>query len=138
MTHYWLIKSLLILALFAATYLLVRPTRSASSLALRRIGLFLILGGAVFAILFPGIFNRFAQTLGVMNGTNLLVYLLVVALFAQMATSYRRDSAMQARVTALAREVALQNSASPGGPQQTDTAPEPRDQSSTDKGEGGR
>ena len=135
--HYWLIKSLLILALFAATYFLVRPTRSASSLALRRIGLFMILGGAVFAILFPGVFNRFAQALGVMSGTNLLVYLLVVALFAQMATSYRRDAAMQSRVTALAREVALQNSDAGLSAPPDKNGPEQRGESPTVQGEDG-
>lgn len=136
MAHYWLIKSLLIVALIAATYLLVRPARTASTLALRRIGLFLILGAAVFAILFPGVFNRFALALGVVTGTNLLVYLLAVALFAQMATSYRRDAAMQARVTALAREVAIQNAAADareghgGGveaPQEDDSPNDPHD-----------
>ncbi len=113
MAHYWLIKSLLILALIAVTYLLVRPTRSAGSLAVRRIGMFIVLGGAVFAILFPSLFNDFARMVGVANGTNLLVYLLVIALFAQMATSYRRDAAIEARLTKLAREVAIQK-APPG------------------------
>lgn len=108
MTHYWLIKSLLLLALFAITYFLVRPTRTANTLALRRIGMLLVLASAVFAILFPGIFNHFAHLIGVASGINLLVYLVVVALFAQMASSYRRDAAMAARLTALAREVAIQ------------------------------
>lgn len=135
MAHYWLIKSLLIVALIAVTYLLVRPARTASSLALRRIGLFLILGAAVFAILFPGVFNKFALSLGVVNGTNLLVYLLAVALFAQMATSYRRDAAMQARVTALAREVAIQKAVADGKVSDKPGASEHRDESPTDKSE---
>ncbi|WP_099331818.1 DUF2304 domain-containing protein [Actinomyces minihominis] len=107
MSSYWLIKALLILSLIIITYILVRPSRSANSLAIRRIGIFLILAGAVFAILFPGIFNSFARTIGVTNGTNLLVYLLVIALFAQMATSYRRDAQLNEKLTTLAREVAL-------------------------------
>lgn len=136
MAHYWLIKSLLIVALIAATYLLVRPARTASTLALRRIGLFLILGAAVFAILFPSVFNRFALALGVVTGTNLLVYLLAVALFAQMATSYRRDAAMQARVTALAREVAIQNAASggEGAPEHKVHRPQDEDPENTTRG----
>lgn len=132
MTHYWLIKSLLIIALIAVTYLLVRPARTASTLALRRIGLFLILGAAVFAILFPGVFNKFAFSLGVVTGTNLLVYLLAVALFAQMATSYRRDAAMQARVTALAREVAIQKAVADGEGNPGGRVTEHRDESPTD------
>ncbi len=107
MSSYWLIKSLLIVGLILITYVLVRPTRSASSLAVRRIGMLLVLAGAVFAILFPSLFNDFARLVGVTNGTNLLVYLLTIALFAQMATSYRRDAALDQKLTALAREVAL-------------------------------
>lgn len=107
MSSYWLIKALLILSLIIITFVLVRPTRSASSLAIRRIGMLIILGGAVFAILFPGVFNSFARTIGVSNGTNLLVYLLVIALFAQMASSYRRDAQLNEKLTTLAREVAL-------------------------------
>lgn len=109
MSGYWLIKSLLIVALVAVTYFLVRPSRTASSLALRRIGLLLVLAAAVFAILFPGLFNTFARAVGVSNGTNLLVYLLTIALFAQMASSYRRDSNLDRKLSVLAREVALSN-----------------------------
>lgn len=111
MTSYWLIKALLILALIAITVVLMRPSRSASSLALRRIGMLLVLVAAVFAILFPGLFNTFAHAVGVSNGTNLLVYLLTIALFTQIASSYRRDTRLDQRLTILAREVALNRGA---------------------------
>lgn len=107
MSGYWLIKVLLIVALAGVTYFLIRPSRSASSLALRRIGMLLVLAAAVFAILFPSLFNTFARAVGVSNGTNLLVYLLTIALFAQMASSYRRDSGLDRKLSVLAREVAL-------------------------------
>ena len=44
-----------------------------------------------------------------MSGTNLLVYMLVIAYLAQMASTYRRDAAAEEKVTELARQVALQN-----------------------------
>ncbi len=107
--QYWLIKAVLILGLLGVTYFLVRPVRTASSLALRRIGMLLLILAAVFAIIFPEIFNVFARSIGVYSGTNLLVYLLVIALFAQMASGYRRDMQTNRKLTELARQVALQS-----------------------------
>ena len=107
MPGYWLIKVLLIASLFLITYLLVRPSRSANTLALRRIGMLAVLLAAVFAIIFPSLFNSFARAVGVASGTNLLVYLLTIALFAQMVSSYRRDTNLDRKLTTLAREVAI-------------------------------
>lgn len=104
---YWLIKAILIVALLIVAYFVVRPVRSETSLALRRIGMFLVLLAAIFAIIFPELFNRFARAIGVMSGTNLLVYLMVIVILAQMATSYRKDAAARRKLTALARKVAL-------------------------------
>lgn len=107
---YWMIKTLLVTALIVVTYLVIRPVKTASSLAVRRLGMLVIMLAAIFAIIFPEVFNRFAHAIGVQNGTNLVVYLLVIAIFAQMATSYRRDAGAEARLTELARQVALQQS----------------------------
>lgn len=105
---YWLIKTLLVVALIIVTYLVIKPPKTASSLAVRRIGMLLVLASAAVAIVFPEVFNGLARAIGVQSGLNLVVYLLVVALFAQMATSYRRDAAAEAKLTELARQVALQ------------------------------
>lgn len=110
---YWLIKIVLILALIGVTYFLLRPVKTDNSLALRRIFMLVALLTAVFAIIFPELFQQFARTIGVMNGTNLLVYLLVVTMFAQMASSYRRDLATQRRLTELSRQVALMSAQEP-------------------------
>ena len=104
---YWFIKAVLILALLVVGYFMVRPTRSDSSLALRRIGLLLVLMAAVFAIIFPEVFNNLARAIGVASGTNLLVYLIVIVILAQMASSYRKDLAAKRKLTALARKLAL-------------------------------
>lgn len=106
--NYWLIKTLLVVALIIVTYLVIKPPKTASSLAVRRIGMLLVLASAAVAIVFPEVFNGLARAIGVQSGLNLVVYLLVVALFAQMATSYQRDAAAEAKLTELARQVALQ------------------------------
>ena len=107
MSSYWLIKTLLIVSMIAITYFLVRPTKTANSLAVRRIGMLLVIISAVCAILFPSVFNTFARYIGVASGINLLVYLLTITLFAQMASSYRRDRMLNEKLTTVAREVAL-------------------------------
>lgn len=105
--NYWLIKGILIISLMILMYFLLRPAKTDSSLALRRIGMFLIMVAAIFAIIFPGLFNRFAHLIGVMSGTNLLVYILVIVILAQMASSYRKDIASKEKLTTLARKIAL-------------------------------
>lgn len=107
--QYWLIKSLLILGMVVVLYFILRPVRTQNSLALRRLTMLVAVAAAVFAIIFPEVFNSFANLIGVMSGTNLLVYLLVIAFLAQMTSTYRRDAAAEKKLTALARQVALQN-----------------------------
>jgi len=105
--RYWLIKAILLIALLLIGWFLVRPVRSQGHLAFRRLGMLLMIVFAMFAVLFPGLLNRLAWQLGVERGINLLVYVLVLALFAQVATAYRRDSTAEKRLTGLARAIAL-------------------------------
>lgn len=114
MTHYWLIKLVLLVGLLVVAWFLMRPVRSPGHRALRRLGMMVIIVFAMFAVLFPGLLNRVAWRLGVDRGINLLVYVLVLAFFAQVATSYRRDSANERRLTGLARAVALDTVRLPG------------------------
>lgn len=113
MPTYWLIKGLLILALFALALLVIRPVKSANHLALRRLGVIVIIIFAAFAILFPHLLNDLAHALGVERGINLLVYTTVLALFMQMATTYRRDADAEQRITQLARAIAIANAQLP-------------------------
>ena len=106
-TQYWLIKAILLTVLLIIMWVIVRPVRTQGHLALRRVITVLTLVFAMFAILFPGLLNRVAWRLGVDRGINLLVYVLVLALFAQIATAYRRDSTAEKRMTELARAIAL-------------------------------
>lgn len=107
MPTYWFIKALLLIALIFLAMLVVRPVRSANHLAIRRLGMLAIILFAAFAVLFPSLLNDVAALVGVERGINLLVYSLVLALFMQMASAYRRDADAEQRITQLARAIAM-------------------------------
>lgn len=114
MPSYWLIRLLLLAGLALIAILVMRPIRSQSHLAIRRLMILALLLFAVFAVLLPGTLNRVAQHLGVEKGLNLLVYALVIVVFAQLVGSYRKEAAQERRITALARAVALAHADEPG------------------------
>lgn len=120
MTSYWLIKLLLVTALLVVAFFMLRPVKSASHLALRRIGVILIVILAGFSVIFADLINPIARAIGVDSGVNLLVYFLVLTVFTQMATSYRRDSANERKISALTRAIALE--AAPKPPEMSSTA----------------
>ena len=107
MSAYIAIRVLLLLALALTAGWLVRPVSSASSLALRRIGIGVLVAAAIVAILVPSLANTVARAIGVERGVNLIVYGLVIALIAQMVTGYRREARAEARMATLARSLAL-------------------------------
>lgn len=107
MSAYIAIRVLLLLALGLTAWWLVRPVSSASSLALRRIGIGVLVASAIVAILVPSLANTVARAIGVERGVNLIVYGLVIALIAQMVTGYRREARAEARMATLARSLAL-------------------------------
>lgn len=119
MSAYIAIRVLLLLALALTAWWLVRPVSSASSLALRRIGIGVLVAAAIVAILVPSLANTVARAIGVERGVNLIVYGLVIALIAQMVTGYRREARAEARMAALARSLALAHVLPP-----EDTTPE--------------
>ena len=92
MSAYLAIRVLLLIALAITAWWLVRPVSSASSLALRRIGIGILVVAAIVAILVPSLANTVARAIGVERGVNLIVYGLVVAFIAQMVTGYRREA----------------------------------------------
>ena len=119
MSAYIAIRVLLLLALALTAWWLVRPVSSASSLALRRIGIGVLVAAAIVAILVPSLANTVARAIGVERGVNLIVYGLVIALIAQMVTGYRREARAEARMATLARSLALAHVLPP-----EDTTPE--------------
>ena len=110
---YWLAKSLLLIALVTVVVVMMRPVKNDSHLALRRVSFMLIAGLTAVAVIFPEVLHRLATLVGVESGVNLLVYILVLTVFVQMALGYRRDKATERKMTQLARAVALQGAVKP-------------------------
>lgn len=106
---YWLIRSVLLLSLLFLGFVLLRPVKSETHQALRRLGILALTLGAAVTVLFPGLLNRVAVFMGVEKGINLLVYALVLALFVHLATAWRREAQAERRITQLARAMALSN-----------------------------
>lgn len=102
-----LLQLLLVVAIIAVAIIAVRSLSGDKSLAVKRI---LAILGAMFAIvsiLFPQFLSMIANFFGVGRGADLLLYMLVIAgLFFAVAT-VRAKARTDARVTDLARAVAL-------------------------------
>ena len=113
MSAYLAIRILLLVALALTAWWLVRPVSSASSLAMRRIGIGAVVAAAIVAILVPSLANTAARAIGVERGVNLIVYGLVIA---QMVTGYRREARAEERMAALARSLALAHILPPDDP----------------------
>lgn len=110
---YWIIKTLLVVGLFVVAFLMMRPVNTASHLALRRLAVMGIIVLAAVSVIFPEAVTRLAQSIGVYSGVNLLVYILVLAMFTQMAIGYRRDAVNERKLTRLARAIALNSAIKP-------------------------
>lgn len=107
------IQILLIAAVVVVSALLLRG-QEARHQAIRRLMLLLMTVAAVLSILFPVAWTRLAAAVGVGRGADLLLYTLLVAFLGFLATSYRRFREMDARVTELARRIALDEVPPPG------------------------
>ncbi|MGV8876246.1 MAG: DUF2304 domain-containing protein [Rhodoglobus sp.] len=81
--------------------------------ALQRIFLLLFMIAAASSVFFPQIWTKAANLVGVGRGTDLLLYIMVLAFLGFVATSYRRSRRTESDITELARKVALLTSHSP-------------------------
>ena len=97
---------LAILAVIGIAVLVVRGG-GARHQAVRRILLVLFVLGAAVAVLFPQVLTWIANLVGIGRGTDLLLYLLVIAFLALVATTYRRFRQMEEQITTLSRRLAL-------------------------------
>lgn len=102
-----LIQVILILGIVLAAFLLVRNLSGEKSLALKR--LFALIGVvlAVLAIIFPHSLTVVANAVGIGRGTDLLLYLFIVGALVFAVSVVRAKARSDARVTRLARAVAL-------------------------------
>jgi hypothetical protein len=101
-----LIQILLIASVLAVAARILR-SRGARTQALRRVGLLLLAGLAVWSILFPSVWNRAAHLVGVGRGTDMVLYALVVAFLSFTLTTFLRFRELEIRYTKLARRLAL-------------------------------
>jgi hypothetical protein len=100
---------LAIVAVVAIAIVVVRGG-GARHQAVRRILLVLFVLGAAVAVLFPQVLTWLANLVGIGRGTDLLLYVMVIAFLALVATTYRRFRQMEEQITTLARRVALLDS----------------------------
>lgn len=101
------IQLLLLVGIAVVAMLLTRSTAGARHQAIRRLLLVGFVVVAVVSVLFPNWLTAVARTLGVGRGADLLLYALVIAFLSSVATSYRRLSVLDRKITVLARKLAL-------------------------------
>jgi len=104
------IQVLLLIGVSVVAVLLTRTTANARHQAIRRILLVGFVVVAAASVVFPDWLSWLARQVGVGRGADLLLYGLVIAFLSYIATSYRRMSDLERRITVLARELALTRS----------------------------
>ena len=102
-----MIKALLVLGLVLIAGLELRGKTSASHLAARRVTTLVVLGMGVAAIIRPDLVTRAANAVGVGRGTDLVLYVSVIAFLLVIVGLSRRLSQLEARVTELSRALAV-------------------------------
>lgn len=108
-----MIQTLLIIAALAlAAYFLINR-RKAQAKAWVKIGFVFFVLAALWAIVRPDDVTVLANWLGVDRGTDLLLYVLVVAFLFTTMSTWIRFREQELRYARLARAVALQNAVKP-------------------------
>lgn len=102
-----LFQFVLILGVIAAVLLTIGFLPGDRSLAVKRLLALLFALGAVLAILFPDALTATAHFFGVGRGADMLLYLSVLAMLLFAIATVRSKARSDARVTELARAVAL-------------------------------
>lgn len=97
----------LILGILTAAVLTLRFLRGERSLAIKRILALLAALAAIVAILFPDLLTMAAHFFGVGRGADLLLYVSVIGVILFAVATVRAKARSDARVTQLARAVAL-------------------------------
>ena len=102
-----IIQFLLVPAVVLAVFLSLRSRNSVRGQARRKILAFLTVAAGVIAVVFPSILQAIADGVGVDRGTDLLLYTLAVVVIYMVGSVSVRFREHSARMTRLAREVAL-------------------------------
>lgn len=109
-----MIQILLILAAILLAVYFFTNRRKANAKAWVKIGFVGLILAAVWAILRPDDVTVLANWLGVDRGTDLMLYVLIMAFFFTTLSTWTRFREQELRYARLARAVALQNAVKPG------------------------
>jgi hypothetical protein len=101
-----LIKVLLILGVGGAAFHALR-TQDATGRALRRVAAVCFALAGALAVLFPGVVTWLAERVGVGRGTDLVLYVMVIAFLFTAIGLYQRVQTLEERITQLTRALAL-------------------------------
>ena len=107
------IQVLLIVAVGVIGWMMLRSPGGARHRAGRRIVTLTFVIFAIVSIAVPAVISRIAHFVGVGRGTDLLLYVLVIAFLLQILSSFRRNAALERQITRLARRIAIDNTPDP-------------------------
>ncbi len=107
------IQVLLIAAVVALLFYLLRSRTNAKSKAWVKVGYLLFVIAAVYAILRPDDTTVVANWLGVDRGADLIGYVLIIVFIFTTMSTYMRFRDLELKYARLARAVALQNAQRP-------------------------
>src|SRR3954470_23800915 len=108
-----IVQLLLFCAVVVGTLTLMRGAGNARHQAVRRILLTVFALAAALSVFFPAMLTWLANLLGIGRGTDLVLYALIVFFMIYMATSSQRTRQLEARITKLARRIALDEAPKP-------------------------
>lgn len=108
-----MIQIILLLAAAALVIYFLTNRRKAQAKAGVKIGFVVLVLAGIWAILRPDDLTVVANWLGVDRGTDLMLYVLVVAFFFTTMSTWVRFREQELRYARLARAVALQNAVAP-------------------------
>ena len=98
---------ILLIALFAIALNILRAKPTAKGQAIRRLVLVVGVLGGIVLVLVPDLLFGTATLLGIKEGSDLLLYLFIVAMMFYVVHQYRRLMWFDKMTTDLAREIAL-------------------------------
>lgn len=111
-----IIKVLLIAGIAVAALIALRGGGSAMNLALRRLSAVAFVMVAGLAVALPDSVTWVAERVGVAQGSNLVLYGLVLAFLFVSIGIHQRIQALENRLTLLTRELALRTGSAPTSP----------------------
>ncbi|MGH3837492.1 MAG: DUF2304 domain-containing protein [Pseudonocardiaceae bacterium] len=104
-----IVQIILVLAALGALFYFVRQAHNVRIRASKRIAFFAFIVVNIYAVLRPDHTTWIAQQIGIGRGTDLVLYLLVVAFVFGMLNTYLRQREISNHLTDLARTVALRD-----------------------------